>query len=171
MRLVRLEALVDTCLAYFWFFGVLAFRLRKGLFSRCREPSQTLEHKKHPLFGVLGALWTALSRYTACRPRSPERTCAAAQPCAMPLRWVVSRSRLTGCSPPACRCTFVPAEEAVASHTERKPLKTTPSGRRLRAGAAGISMLSLNMSNLNRGSCDDPGRAGAACCDAVDDVC
>ena len=59
----------------------------------------------------------------------------------------------------------------MASHTERKLLKTTPSGRRLRAGAAGISMLSLKMSNLNRGSCDDPGRAGAARCDAVDDVC
>ena len=51
----------------------------------------------------------------------------------------------------------MPAEEAVASHTERKPLKTTPSGRRLRAGAAAISMLSLNMSNLNRGSAHSQG--------------
>ena len=76
-------------------------------------PSQSLEDNKHPLFGVSRVLWTALSRYTACRPRSPERTCAAAQPCAMPFRWVVSRSRLTGCSPPACRCTFVPGRSFI----------------------------------------------------------
>ena len=59
----------------------------------------------------------------------------------------------------------------MASHTERKPLKTTPSGRRLRAGAAAISMLSLNMSNLNRGSAHSRGEQEGHAVLASHDVC